>query len=108
MVSGRNLFADLPSADAGEVFETLVEAAGVRVERIVTAGQTTPEGEWWDQDRREWVCLLAGRATIRFADGEVSELCPGDWLDIPAHRRHRVEWSDPDQVNVWLAVHFEG
>ena len=103
-----NLYADLPDADAGEVFETLVGAPGVRIERIVTHGQTKPAGEWYDQEQREWVCLLRGAARLRFADGEVVELAPGDWLDIAARRRHRVEWSSPSETTVWLAVHFDG
>jgi cupin 2 domain-containing protein len=101
-----NLFAELPDATAGEVFESLAETPGARIERIVTRGQTTPQGEWYDQEWREWVCLLRGAARIRYEDDTVVHLAPGDWLDIPARRRHRVDWSAPDELTVWLAVHF--
>jgi cupin 2 domain-containing protein len=104
-----NLFSPLPDTSAGEVFEALVEGGErlVRVERIVSRGQSTPPGEWYDQDWHEWVALLSGCAGL-LMDGEDTPrvLGPGDHLTIPAHRRHRVEWTDPDGATVWLAVHY--
>jgi cupin 2 domain-containing protein len=90
-----------------ERFDALLERAGVRIERIVSAGQATPPGEWYDQTGEEWVALLAGRASLRFEDGESIEMAPGDWLLIPARARHRVEATSADPPCVWLAVHFE-
>jgi cupin 2 domain-containing protein len=102
-----NLFANVPPALAAELIEPLAEIAGVRLERIVSTGHTTPPGEWYDQDRDEWVVLLTGRATLRFEQpAETVHLHPGDYVLIPAHRRHRVEWTDPDQETIWLALHF--
>jgi cupin 2 domain-containing protein len=100
-----NLFAELPRNLPEEVFTTLLEAGPVRVERIVTHGHASPPGFWYDQARPEWVVLLVGAARLRFEDGEV-ELRPGDFVNIPAHRRHRVEWTTPDEPTVWLAVHY--
>ncbi len=81
----------------------------MRVERIVSHGHTSPPGFWYDQPRHEWVALLAGAAALRFeGDGAPVELRPGDSLTIPAGRRHRVEWTTPDEPTVWLAVHYEG
>ncbi|MHB8801619.1 MAG: cupin domain-containing protein, partial [Rhodocyclaceae bacterium] len=78
-----------------------------RIERIVSTGQASPEGFWYDQPRDEWVLLLSGSAGLRFADeADVRELRPGDWLLIPAGCKHRVEWTDAAQPSVWLAVHF--
>jgi len=101
-----NLFAGVPARLDAERFDTLVEAKGMRLERIVSTGQTTPPGEWFDQDRDEWVVLLAGAAELLF-EGESGPrlLAPGDWLRIPAHARHRVNRTDPDQPTVWLALH---
>jgi cupin 2 domain-containing protein len=90
-----------------EVVQLLFERPGTRIERIVSAGQTTPPGQWYDQPGDEWVALLAGRATLRFADGALAELSAGDWLLIPAHARHRVEATSVDPPCVWLAVHAE-
>ncbi|MCB1909597.1 MAG: cupin domain-containing protein [Rhodocyclaceae bacterium] len=97
-----NLLAPLPAAGGEEVVEPLHSRAGVRIERIVSRGHQSPEGFWYDQPEDEWVCLLAGRATLTFEDGEALALAAGDWLLIPAHARHRVSaTSDPA---VWLAV----
>jgi cupin 2 domain-containing protein len=105
MSGPRNLFRDLPDASAGEIVEPLVAAPGVRIERIVSLGQASPPGFWYDQDRAEWVLLLSGAARLRFADeGQDRVLGPGDHLHIAAHRRHRVEWTDPAAPTVWLAV----
>jgi len=103
-----NIFAALPAAVSAEMFENLVELEGVRIERITSQGQTTAQGEWYDQDRHEWVLLLQGGADLQFEDGrEPLRLLPGDHVLIPAHCRHRVAWTDPNLQTVWLAVHWE-
>ena len=102
-----NLLRDVPDATAGEITETLVAAPGTRVERIVSLGQASPPGFWYDQDEAEWVLLLAGAARLRFADETDARLLgPGDHLHIAAHRRHRVEWTDPATPTIWLAVFY--
>jgi len=106
-VSG-NLFAaaDLPAGATEHVDELLVRS-GFRVERIVSTGQASPPGFWYDQDVAEWVVLLSGGAEIQFEDEPAPRrMAPGDWLDIAAHRRHRVSWTDPAQASVWLAIHY--
>jgi cupin 2 domain-containing protein len=106
-VSAGNLFAALPARLAAELTEAIVETPGVRIERIVSTGQVTPAGEWYDGAREEWVVLLAGAARLRFADEPAARpLRHGDWVRIPVHARHRVDWTDPDRPTVWLAVHF--
>lgn len=105
----QNLFAPRPEAALEEVIEVLWKTAHFRLERIVSGGQATPPGEWYDQDTDEWVVLLTGGAGLRFeAESEPRMLRPGDHLLIPAHRRHRVEWTDPSQPTVWLALHYPG
>jgi cupin 2 domain-containing protein len=108
MLPRGNLFAPLPHPSAGEVFDPLLTGGPFRLERIVSTGQATPPGEWYDQDRNEWVVLLSGSATLRFEQpDETFDLAPGDWVLIPARRRHRVERTAPDRETVWLALHFE-
>lgn len=102
-----NLFTDLPPHLPDELFTTLLEATDVRIERIVSRGHASPEGFWYDQDRHEWVVVLKGAARLRFED-EVIEMKPGDFMNIPAHRKHRVEWTPPDEPTIWLAVHYGG
>jgi cupin 2 domain-containing protein len=105
--SMHNIFAGFPPAVTDEVVETIAGSAAVRIERIVSRGQATPDGEWYDQERDEWVLLLAGSAMLRFeGDTHARSMASGDHLLIPAGCRHRVDWTDPDRETVWLAVHF--
>jgi cupin 2 domain-containing protein len=102
-----NLLAPLPEADAAEHVDALLTRPGLRVERIVSRGQASPPGFWYDQPEAEWVLVLTGSARLRFADEtEARLLGPGDWLDIAPHRRHRVDWTDPDVPTVWLAIFY--
>jgi cupin 2 domain-containing protein len=101
-----NLLRDLPDACAAEITERLAGGGAVRIERIVSHGQASPDGFWYDQDEAEFVVVLAGAARLAFEDGESLALGPGDWADIAPHRRHRVEWTDPDRPTVWLAVFY--
>ncbi len=101
-----NLFAGIPEVLAEERFDPLARGEGVRIERIVSRGQRSPEGFWYDQAEDEWVVVVRGRARLEIEGQEDLELGPGDHLLIPAHQRHRVAWTDPDQPTVWLAVHF--
>jgi cupin 2 domain-containing protein len=98
-----NIPADLPE----ELFTTLLQTTGLRIERIVSQGQASPPGFWYDQEEDEWVIVLEGSATVQF-DGEPQpvELYRGSYLNIPAHVRHRVAWTDPNRKTVWLAVHY--
>ncbi|WP_315506308.1 cupin domain-containing protein [Pyramidobacter piscolens] len=94
------------ASDGGELFDELAAGRGCRVERIVSVGQATPEGEWYDQDGDEWVALLQGEARLLWDNGDESPLAPGDWLLIPAHVRHRVVYTSAEPPCVWIAVHF--
>jgi cupin 2 domain-containing protein len=107
MPADGNLFASLPTHLPDELIENLVEEPGLRLERIVSIGHATPAGEWYDQESDEWVVLLTGAAKLRFAaPDEVLAMQPGDFVKISAHRKHRVDWTDPDVPSVWLALHF--
>lgn len=101
-----NLLAGVPAGAAQEVFQPLLERPGLRIERIVSNGQASPEGFWYDSPEAEWVLLVSGSAAIEF-EGQAGQhrMQPGDWLHLPAHCRHRVAWTDPTQPSVWLAVH---
>ena len=108
-VLSGTLNAALPQGpQAGELFDGLIEKPGVRIERIVSTGQITPEGEWYDQVRDEFVLLVSGAARLR-VDGEAEDrkLSPGGWLFLPAHCRHRVTWTQAAPPTIWLAVHFD-
>lgn len=102
----RNLFRNITPPIEDEFFETLVSSQDVQVERIVSKGHTSPARGWYDQEKNEFVLLLKGAARLEFDDGRVEQLAPGDWLDIAAHRRHRVAWTEAGTETVWLAVHY--
>jgi cupin 2 domain-containing protein len=102
-----NLLRGLPDARATEITDILVARPDLRIERITSFGQASPEGFWYDQAEADWVLLLAGAARLRFEDEtQARALGPGDWLEIAAHRRHRVEWTDPAKPTIWLAVFY--
>ena len=90
-----------------EIFETLVDSGEVRIERIISDSHSFAGRVLVRSGRNEWVLLLEGSAGLRF-EGEdgIVLLEPGDWVDIAAHVRHRVEWTDPKQKTVWLAVFY--
>jgi len=104
----ENLLDDLPKAADQETLVDLLNRPAVRIERIVSTGQASPPGFWYDQAHGEWVAVLAGEARLRFEDEPAARtLRAGDFVDIAAHRRHRVEWTRPGEPTVWLAVHYE-
>ena len=107
MPLSTNILTNLPAKLPDELFTTLIDAKGVRIERIVSHGHASPEGFWYDQEQAEWVIVLTGAARLRFegAEGAI-EMHRGDSLNIPAHTRHRVEWTTADEPTIWLAVHY--
>ena len=100
-----NLFTDLPAGLPEELFTTLMQAPDVRIERIVSRGHQSPDGFWYDQPTGEWVVVLKGAARIELENKTV-EMGLGDYLDIPAHTKHRVAWTTPDEPTIWLAMHY--
>lgn len=102
-----NLFADVPGNLPTEVVDTLTSAGKVRIERIISHGQASPSGFWYDQPQAEWVVVLQGAARLELADGGLLELRRGDYVLLPQHERHRVAWTTPDEPTVWLAVFFD-
>jgi cupin 2 domain-containing protein len=108
MVEPGNLFAGIPDCLPDELVQTLWHSGPLRLERIVSFGQSSPPEFWYDSDADEWVVLLAGAARLRIEGrDDLIELGPGDYLLLPARTRHRVEWTTPDQPTVWLAVHHQ-
>jgi cupin 2 domain-containing protein len=106
-MKAENLLENLPGDLPEELCTMLLEADGFRVERIVSQGQGSPPGFWYDQEASEWVVVLEGSAAVQFeGDAEPLELRRGSCLNIPAHARHRVVWTDPKRKTVWLAIHY--
>ena len=100
-----NLFSVPPQALDGEVCEALIADKGILIERIVSVGQVSPPDFWYNQERDEWVVVLQGSAILAWEDGSKAELKVGDWVLIPAHKKHRVEYTSTEPPCLWLAVH---
>ena len=104
--SMKNLFTPVSDNGAEEIFDVILEAGGVRIERIVSRGHTSPANGWYDQDEDEWVLVLQGSGSVLFKDGGDHLLGAGEHLHIAAHRKHKVTWTDPSAATIWLAVFF--
>ena len=102
----NNIFDAIPKNLKSEVFERFVDSNGVRIERIVSKGHTSPESGWYDQDQAEWVIVLRGKAILSFEDKPSITMKEGDFINILAHKKHKVEWTDPGIETIWLAVHY--
>ncbi|NRB23065.1 cupin domain-containing protein [Shewanella sp.] len=102
----RNIFDKIPSDLTLESFEQIGGNDKILIERIVSKAHVTPEGQWYDQDRSEWVMVLKGEAKLQFEQGERVHMKAGDHVDIAAHCKHRVTWTSPETETLWLAVHY--
>ncbi|HWP96855.1 MAG TPA: cupin domain-containing protein [Syntrophomonadaceae bacterium] len=100
-----NLF-DLPDRiGAEEYFQPLIPDHGVLIERIISTGQSSPPGVWYDQERDELVAVLQGEALLEWETGHTQTLMPGDWVLIAAREKHRVAWTSTEPPCIWLAIH---
>lgn len=106
MTTNNNIYHNLPAELPEELFTLLLENKNVRIERIVSKGQRTPAGEWYEQIQNEWVIVLEGQAVIEYENTENHNLDKGDYLFIPAGTRHRVLWTSHAEQTIWLAIHW--
>ena len=105
-INNASLFADIPKQLPVELCQTLLTSSSVRIERIISQGHCSAEDFWFDQSQDEWVLLMQGQARLAFSDGSVIALTAGDYLLIPAHCKHRVDWTTPATETIWLAIHM--
>jgi cupin 2 domain-containing protein len=102
-----NIFSEVPHNLPDELLENIVVTGSVKIERIISEAHSSAPGFWYDQERSEWVVLLRGSAGILLeGSDETIVLQPGDWINLPAHKKHRVEWTDSNEKTIWLAVHY--
>ena len=102
----NNLFQSIPENLDEEIFEQLIESKNIKIERIISKGHTSPKTGWYDQAQDEWVIVLKGQAVISFDQTKDKTLKVGDYLNIPAHTKHKVKWTDPSVETIWLAIHY--
>lgn len=103
----KNIFSSVPDVIEEEIFEDLLNYGNVRIERIISEGQSSPPEGWYDQEEHEWVVVLQGSGIIAFENGREIKLLKGDYLNIPAHEKHKVKWTDPECITIWLAVFYK-
>jgi len=101
-----SLFDNIPEDLPEELFTVLASGNSVTIERIVSKGHASTEGDWYDQETQEWVLVVKGEAKLQFEGKDEMHLKTGDHLFIPAHARHRVVWTPEDRETIWVAVHF--
>ena len=102
----NNIIDSIPENLDKEFFENIIESKNVRIERIVSKGHASPDSGWYDQDQNEWVIVVKGEAVIAFEKDEQVRLKEGDHINIPAHKKHPVAWTDPEVETIWLAVFY--
>ena len=106
-IKSGNIFSSIPHHMSDEVFDTILASDGCEIERIISKGHQSPPHYWYDQGKNEWVMVLKGSAALKFKNSKkIVEMMPGDYVLIPAHCKHRVEWTDPEVETIWLAVYF--
>jgi cupin 2 domain-containing protein len=104
-----NIFEDIPFDLPDEFSERIagITEKGIGIERIISRGHASPPGFWYDQDKTEFVILLKGKAALLFKDqNRIIEMLPGDYIEIPAHALHRVEWTAEEEDTVWLTFFY--
>ena len=101
-----NIFSSLPDKLEHESLEELLRHENIKIERIVSQGHTSPGNGWYDQKENEWVIILEGSGSILFESGDEVNLIKGDYLNIPAHTRHKITWTDSNSITIWLAIHY--
>ncbi|MCG8672505.1 MAG: cupin domain-containing protein [Pseudomonadales bacterium] len=105
-MSQGNIFDKIPDDLLNEQFQDIISTPGVRIERIISKGHSSPQSGWYDQQENEWVIVLEGAGVVVFEDGREFKLKKGDYLNIPQHTKHKVKWTDPSNITVWLAVFY--
>lgn len=102
----NNIFANIPDNLDEEIFQQLVKSKQISIERIISKGHHSPASGWYDQVHNEWVMVLSGAAILLFDDGTDITLKKGDYINLPAHKKHKVKWTEPEIETIWLAIHY--
>ena len=105
MSNKQNLLTGVPTSIPDEIFETIICTQSIKIERIISKGHKSKPDFWYDQEQSEWILILKGEARLQFEDKSI-HLTPGDYLNISAHQKHRIDWTTPEEETIWLAVFY--
>lgn len=101
-----NLYEQIPALLKDELMDVLLTSPQIRIERIISKGHNSPKNFWYDQEQNEWILIIEGSAKIRFESDQIIDLKKGDYLNIPAHVKHRVEMTSNKTETIWLAIFY--
>ncbi|MEA3353289.1 MAG: cupin domain-containing protein [Campylobacterota bacterium] len=101
-----NFKENIPAKHDNEIFETILSNENIKMERIISYGQTTPKDQWYDQDEDEFVFLISGEAKIKYDDDSIYHLKSGMSLYITAHQKHQVIYTS--NPTIWLTLFVKG
>lgn len=97
-----DFLGNIPETSSNEIFQALAVNKNIKIERIISYGQTSPEGFWYDQKEDEFVLVLKGSAKIEYDDGRIFTLKESSSMYIPSGQKHRVIYTE--DPTVWLAL----
>ena len=100
-----NIFDEIPVDKTEEKFFEIFKNETIKIEKIVSNGQKSPQNFWYEQEKNEFVLVLEGFAIVEFEDFEV-ELKKGDCLNIKAYQKHRVKFTSQTEPTIWFAVFY--
>ncbi|MCH7568338.1 MAG: cupin domain-containing protein [Nanoarchaeota archaeon] len=102
-----NIFSRIPKLLSDESFEELISSQNCKIERIISSGHSTPKCKWYDQNKNEFIIVLKGNAELLFEENnKVVKMCEGDYVNIPAHVKHKVQKTDSQKETIWLAIFY--
>lgn len=105
-IVSKNIYKNLPGNLHNEIFQVITENSNVKIEKIISNGQSSPPNFWYNQELNEFVILLKGSAELLFENDEYVKMIPGDYIIIPSHKKHRVERTSETEETIWLAIHY--
>ena len=98
-----NIF-DVKNIDKNkEIVEILKENENVKIEKIISTGQTT---DWMKQEQEEFVMLIQGQAIIEYKNKK-QELRAGDTIIIKKNEKHRVAYTSENPCCIWICVFYD-
>jgi len=106
LMKKESLLANIPADLSQELLKDIIKTDHIRIEKIISKGHASPEQGWYDQDENEWVVVIKGAGELTFESGEKVRLAVGDYINIEAHKKHRVTWTDPEEETIWLAIFY--
>lgn len=102
-----NIFKQIPKDLSEEIFEDIIKTDNLKIERIISYGQTSPKSGWYESELNEWVILLKGQAVLSFQNSDDVKLNAGDYINITAFTKHKVSWTLPNEETLWLAIYYK-